>query len=149
MKRPVIPPPLRTDRLNGARGRNLSSPAKASKQTTPPRACPGDSGGGCFISTAAVEYAGLPDNCRQLAVLRTFRDTWVNLEPSRAEIVDRYYEVAPAIVARLKRSADSQQELAFLYRRVEEAVALIDRGLNENAFQIFNAELKRLEAKFT
>lgn len=147
MKRSVIPPPLRTNRLDGKQ-RTLTRGAKTSKQTTPLRACPGDSGVGCFISTAAVEHAGLPDNCRQLAVLRTFRDTWVNLQPSRARIVARYYEVAPAIVAQLKRSADSQQELAFLYGRLEEAVDLIDRGLYEAAFRIFNVELKRLEAKF-
>ena len=35
--------------------------------------------GGCFLSAACVEHAGLSDGCRELTTLRSFRDGYVVL----------------------------------------------------------------------
>ena len=52
---------------------------------------------GCFLTTAACHYRGLPDDCHELQTLRSFRDRYLAHIPGGAELIERYYEVAPAI----------------------------------------------------
>lgn len=68
--------------------------------------------GPCFLTTAAVDMLGLPDDCWELATLRTFRDGWLTKQPGGAEQIAEYYARAPAIAARL---AEDPQRLSRLY----------------------------------
>ena len=61
---------------------------------------------GCFLSTAACTYRGLPDDCTELQALRQFRDEVLLSSPAGEKLVADYYELAPAIVARLENRAD-------------------------------------------
>lgn len=36
--------------------------------------------GGCFVTTACVKMLGLPDDCREMTVLRNFRDSLLKTE---------------------------------------------------------------------
>ncbi len=68
--------------------------------------------GPCFLTTAAVEMMGLPDDCWELATLRDFRDHWLARQPGGAEQIAQYYARAPGIAAQL---AADPQRLARLY----------------------------------
>lgn len=64
-----------------------------------------DGGSGfCFITTAVCEYMGKADNCAELQTMRKFRDEWLAFQPGGQELIERYYEIAPGIVKRLKAS---------------------------------------------
>ena len=102
--------------------------------------CPiykGDSGSsdGCFLTSACVDAMGLPDDCRELTVLRAFRDNYMRTtEQGQADILD-YYTIAPDIVKRINESGDSQSVFERIYRElVLPCVALIDEGQNEKAY---------------
>ena len=60
-----------------------------------------NSGGGkkgCFITTAACELRGLPDDCHELRVLRRFRDDVLVTSREGRALVEEYYRVAPRLV---------------------------------------------------
>lgn len=64
----------------------------------------GSSGGGCFITTACVEAHGLPDNCKELQILRQYRDELVKQDEKFREKVLEYYRKAPLIIQKIDKS---------------------------------------------
>lgn len=52
----------------------------------------------CFITTAVCAYEGKPDDCAELTAFRAFRDGWLSETAEGRELIEAYYEVAPAIV---------------------------------------------------
>ena len=69
----------------------------------------------CFLTTACVDFAGLPDDCFELSSLRRFRDEILTHMPHGADDIALYYRVAPAIVERIGASPQRSRELARLY----------------------------------
>ena len=77
---------------------------------------------GCFLTTAACQHKGLPDDCRELQVLRRFRDEVLLSTSEGRALVGHYYRVAPAIVAELSAAAD----LDYVWSTVQKCVAEIE-----------------------
>lgn len=64
-------------------------------------------GGLCFITTAACEYLGLPDDNALLNAFRKFRDEFMGGK----EGVKKYYEIAPKIVEKIKQEDKVDSEM--------------------------------------
>ncbi len=47
-----------------------------------------------FLTTACLQAAGLPDNCKELQTLRRFRDEYVSRLPNGSAILSHYLNVA-------------------------------------------------------
>ncbi|MGE0846025.1 MAG: CFI-box-CTERM domain-containing protein [Flavobacteriaceae bacterium] len=104
---------------------------------------------GCFLTTACTEAAGLADDCWELATLRRFRDGALAAMPGGAADVARYYETAPAIVARIAGRADARRELARLYALyVLPSAVTAALGLDRIARRIYTAMMRDLEARY-
>lgn len=90
---------------------------------------------GCFLTTAAVELIGLPDDCWELTALRKFRDRWLAAQPGGAAQIAQYQRRAPAIAAQL---LDDPRRLARLYYSGILPAALAARlGLNRLARALY------------
>ena len=71
--------------------------------------CPiykGNDSGGCFLTSACTEARGLPDDCHELTVLRSFRDGYLRSQPEGEAEIAEYYAVAPKIVDAIRSKAD-------------------------------------------
>lgn len=104
--------------------------------------CPiykGDSSsGGCFLTSACVEAKGLADDCRELTVLRDFRDNWLRAQPIGEMEVAEYYRIAPPIVEKIKARDDAVSVFESIYNElVLPCVAFIDNGKNEEAYALY------------
>lgn len=53
---------------------------------------------GCFLTTAACQYKGLPDDCDVLTTMRSFRDNVLMRTEEGSNLVAQYYERAPNLV---------------------------------------------------
>lgn len=72
-------------------------------------------GGGCYITTAAVNYFGLEDNCDELNMLRMYRDKLVEEDPKFRKVVLEYYKTAPQIVEKISNSPDKDAIFNNIY----------------------------------
>lgn len=61
----------------------------------------------CFVTTACIRSRGLPDDCEELTTLRQFRDTYLRARQDGAADIERYYSLAPALVARINARPDA------------------------------------------
>jgi hypothetical protein len=88
-------------------------------------------GSGRFITTAACEYRGLPDDCYELQVLRSFRDNYLMQTPEGEALVARYYSEAPVIAECLTRSED----LEYAWSSISRCVKLVEEREYEQAIR--------------
>ena len=106
----------------------------------------GGSGGGCFLTEAVVGRRGIEgDGGPTLTVLRAFRDGYMQARPERRELVSRYYEIAPRIVAAIP---DGHADWAWIGKRVDDAVAAIGAGSDERAFTVYVDMVRHLEDRW-
>lgn len=102
----------------------------------------------CFITNACIKAKNLPDDCRELTVLRQFRDNWLANQPGGQDAIEQYYAVAPGIVDALCKKADAQQRYDALYQDfIVPCVALIDAGENEAAYQKYTDMVNKLKGE--
>ena len=59
---------------------------------------------GCFITTAVCQTFRKPDDCYELTMFRSFRDTWLTKQPDGKKLISEYYAVAPDIVKKIDDS---------------------------------------------
>lgn len=108
------------------------------------------SSGSCFLTSACVEAKGLPDDCRELTVLRGFRDSYLaGIEGGKAEICE-YYHIAPAIVSNIKARPDSLKIFERIYNElVMPCVEFINEGKNEEAHKLYRSYTLLLKGEYT
>lgn len=114
--------------------------------------CPiykGGSSGGCYLTTACVNTKNLPDDCRELTVLRSFRDGYLVNQPDGKAEVQEYYRTAPKIVEIIDRQNNRDEIYEDLYSNViVPCVKLIEQGNNTEAHDKYKKMVKDLEKKF-
>ncbi len=69
----------------------------------------------CFITTAVCQMANKPDDCPELTAFRRFRDTY--MIECCPELIQQYYEIAPAIVTAIDYTDCPQQVYPQIWER--------------------------------
>lgn len=97
-------------------------------------------GSNCFITTAICKAEGKGDKCAELQLLRRFRDEVIAETEGGAELIDRYYRLAPLIVAALDvlpTAADEYHRLRWNFLSI--AIDQIAAGMNSEAIATYGA----------
>lgn len=100
---------------------------------------------GCFISTAACEWKGLPDDCYELTTLRFFRDEHLLKTPIGQAVVEHYYAIAPDIADKLSDSL----ELERVWTTIEFVVSAIEAKNFEVARELYQEMVSRLQRELS
>ena len=90
---------------------------------------------GCFLSSACVEYLNLPDDCRELTTLRSFRDQVLMASPEGKSIVRQYYEIAPSLVEKINLSENKDTIYRGIYQRILLCIREIEGNATEEAIK--------------
>lgn len=101
----------------------------------------GPSDGPCFITTATAQNFGWSDDCAVLQTLRKFRDNIVARLPNGKDDISTYYNVAPAIAAKLtKPECDHVWE-----NYIKRSVKAITAGKYLRAYKIYKNMMIKLQ----
>jgi len=107
-----------------------------------------DPAGSCFITTACVEAANLPDNCYELETLRGFRDRWITKSPGGQGLIREYYEVAPGIVRAISAQPNSRDTFSRIFDKdILPAIRLIEKGDYHIALDSYKNMVLRLKSE--
>ncbi|HDL59990.1 MAG TPA: hypothetical protein ENH14_00880 [candidate division WOR-3 bacterium] len=87
----------------------------------------------CFITTACVEAAGLPDNCTELETMRYLRDEYLAKSDEGKRMTQEYYEIAPTIVEKIGREENSKEIFGDIFSDIRGIVSLVKTGNLESA----------------
>lgn len=103
------------------------------------------SGSGCFITTACMRAMGRTDSCRELSVLRAYRDSYLLRQEDGRQAVEQYYQIAPRIVAAIERLPEQARVFREIYQNlVWPAVTMVENGRNAEAFSHYKGQVLRL-----
>ncbi len=101
----------------------------------------------CYLTTACVEFAELPDDCHELTVLRQFRDEYIAQRHDGAHLIAEYYAIAPDIV----RGIDSKPNRAQIYTDILSTVRTCVRDIEtsnmEMAMKRYQLMVRELQAQ--
>ena len=105
--------------------------------------------GGCFLTSACVEYLSKPDDCEELTTLRKFRDNYMKSTENGKRLVEKYYEIAPEIVNRINASEKKDKYYQYIKEVIDKCVEFIghseyERALTEYKFMVKNLETELL-----
>ena len=111
--------------------------------------CGGGSSGGCYLTTACINTKNLPDDCRELTILRSFRDNYLMYQSNGRADIQEYYQTAPKIVEVINGQNNKDEIYEELYNNViVPCVELIEQGKNEEVYDKYKTMVKKLEQKF-
>ncbi|MDD6616567.1 MAG: hypothetical protein PUF13_10770 [Lachnospiraceae bacterium] len=103
----------------------------------------------CYITTAACQVLGKPDDCRELTVLREYRDTYLASLPEGEKIIRRYYDVAPSIVKHINQQQDSETVYQNIWKiYLQPCIDLIDADRPEECRILYEEMVNSLEEKY-
>ncbi|MBQ8324636.1 MAG: hypothetical protein IJX82_05780 [Clostridia bacterium] len=106
-------------------------------------------GPGCFLTSACVEAKGLADDCKELTVLRGFRDHYLSNIPNGDNEICEYYHTAPSIVTNIKALPNSNEIFERIYNElVLPCVKLIECGKQEEAHEKYRAYVLELQEQY-
>jgi len=95
-------------------------------------------GGGCFVSTAICYGLEQPDNCKDLQILRSFRDIYLLQSKVGQYFVRRYYDLSPKISEAVENSPDSNEICLLLKEHyLDPCIAHIESGNNIKAIVLY------------
>lgn len=100
------------------------------------------SGGGCFITSAAVDVMGEGDKGDTLETLRWFRDNVMKQHPVWSRDVQTYYQIAPGIVKSL--DGDKATYSRVYEQSLKPAVKAIKAGEFDAAYSIYKSMVGEL-----
>ena len=103
----------------------------------------------CFITTACVEAAGLPDDCIELQTLRQFRDSYLQKSKEGRRMIREYYKVAPRIVKEIRKKTNSSEILSEIFEDIKKIVSQIKNGNSRKAIISYKDIILRLEKEYT
>lgn len=106
--------------------------------------------GGCYLTTACVEYQGFPDNCHELVTLRHFRDEYLLSTSEGQAEVEAYYQISPKMVERIEQRSDQDDIYQTIYQElIRPTVALIELGRKEEAYRHYKRFVECLNRKLS
>lgn len=106
-----------------------------------------NSRGFCFITTAAVDTLGMTDDCRELQILRAYRDRVLPNIAGGKEALAEYRELGPAVVEKIAAWSESERRAIYIVSWREyilPAVQCIERGQHTAAFAIYRDMVRGL-----
>ncbi len=106
-------------------------------------------GGGCFLTSACVDYLGKADDCYELTVLRKFRDDYMKSTEEGRQLVEKYYEVAPGIVEKIYASDKPEEFFDYIYTVITDCINDIENDDNESALSRYRNMVETLQRRLS
>lgn len=107
------------------------------------------SNGGCYLTTAcmSVQKECFDDNCKELNILRHFRDTYV--KEKHEEDIYEYYKFAPHVVDKINRCSNKEELYKEMYENlIKPCCELIDKNNLEQAYKLYKEYSLNLKNKY-
>ncbi|PLX01105.1 MAG: hypothetical protein C0594_14380 [Marinilabiliales bacterium] len=103
------------------------------------------SGGGCYITSAIVDYKGLEDNCNYMASFRKLREEMLNCDYEKiSKELEQYYIISQILVGWINSRKDQKQIFEFIDRYLINVVKCIEDEKYQTAYDIFKNETLNL-----
>ena len=95
------------------------------------------SSGGCYMTSACVDYMGKADDCIELETMRRFRDEKLRFMPGGKAMIKEYYEVAPGVVKAINASEKKEEYYQDIYNTILRCMEKIEAKEDKRAVALY------------
>lgn len=103
----------------------------------------------CYITTAVCRSRKMGTECRELRLIKKFRDEYLMKNAEGQKLVAEYYDIAPTILKRIDHSENADQVYENLWiNYLKPCVNRIDEGKNQECLEIYSDMVKCLRNNY-
>ncbi len=103
----------------------------------------------CFVTTAVCRGLQKPQDCKEIVLMKQFRDGFFSGNAKGRLLIQEYYDIAPTIVKRIEREADPEEKYLYLWNTyIKKCVDYIERGQNEQCGRLYKAMMSELKEEY-
>lgn len=100
----------------------------------------------CYLTTIVCEILGKKDKCRELQILRTFREEYLKSDKQYHDLLCEYDIVGPIIASSIRNSLKPKELADFLYETyIKETVKCIEEHKYLLAIEIYKYMVNELK----
>lgn len=103
----------------------------------------------CFVTTAVCRGLNKPQDCKEITLMKQFRDGYFSESEEGKQLIQEYYDIAPTIVKRISRESNPEEKYLYLWNTyIKRCVEYIEGGRNEECSQLYKAMMAELKAEY-
>lgn len=103
----------------------------------------------CYITTTVCSGLHKAPGCRELVVMKKYRDEYLIKQEGGAEVIEEYYDIAPTIVKRIAKEDDPEGIYLYLWEHyLKFCVAMIDAGQFEECRDTYERMVEELRQEY-
>lgn len=103
----------------------------------------------CFVTTAVCRGLNKPADCREIKLMKQFRDGYFSRNEEGRRLIGEYYDIAPTIVKRIAREANPGEKYLYLWNTyIRKCVDLISRDENERCGRLYRSMMAELKEEY-
>lgn len=103
----------------------------------------------CFVTTAVCQGLHKPQDCRELTMMKQYRDEYLLGQENGEAMIREYYDIAPTIVKRIAREASPEDKYLYLWNHyIKKCVDLVERNQNEQCREVYEAMMSELREEY-
>jgi hypothetical protein len=103
----------------------------------------------CFLTTACTKYRHLPDDCKELTVLRFLRNNYMMTDSEGQTLIAQYKTIGPAIVKAINSLENRSAIYDYMYSNmILPSVKLVEQGNYAGAVNYYRLFVKALQKRY-
>lgn len=103
----------------------------------------------CFVTTAVCCGLHKPQDCREIALMKRYRDEYLFRLAEGESLIEEYYDIAPTIVKRIAKEASPEEKYLYLWNTyISKCVALVEKQENEKCRKLYESMMAELREEY-
>lgn len=103
----------------------------------------------CFVTTAVCCGLSKPMDCREITLMKRYRDEYLFKLKGGEELIKEYYDIAPTIVKRIARETSPKEKYLYLWDNyISKCVSFVENGENEPCRHLYESMMAELKEEY-
>lgn len=103
----------------------------------------------CYVTTAVCRSLHKSENCREIELLKNYRDQYLIPREGGEALVARYYDVAPTIVKRIDKTENPVERYQYIWETyLQPCITFIENGENEKCGETYISMVEELQRQY-
>lgn len=103
----------------------------------------------CYVTTAVCKSLDKPQDCKEIRLMKTYRDEYLISQTDGAQIIQEYYDIAPTIVKRIEKDGAPDEKYRYLWEHyLKFCIAMIESGQYEECRKTYEQMVEELRKEY-
>ncbi len=103
----------------------------------------------CYVTTAVCLSLGKAEDCREIRMLKDYRDGFLSAQSDGPQLINEYYDIAPTIVNRINKRADAHETYQNIYQKyISPCIEMIENEKLTDCKELYTQMMRNLSQEY-